>query len=270
MIASAYWYEKQPFKADSGIEAYSRFAVSVLPIEGVGIGVAVDAETAFFTRETVAFFFDRRVSRGEFQKRQELFGRLVQKQAGQKGTLVYDNGIKQLKCYFEQVSEDKTCGNTRPKRIGGKEYNSLVDYYKAINPRLQVSPDAPVFVSFPGLDHPQPVPAECLRIRVMNKALPQSLISADKISPDMRRKTLIGFWKSLGTISFPQIQAIALVERGGSPLVQPSKSLLRSIEELRECAPEKKRAFRPDCTDPARRLKQQNRRGNCAFHVTAE
>lgn len=207
-----YWYEKKPFQTEEGIEAYRRYAVSVFHIEGIGVGVAVDVETAFFTRETIAYFFDRSVDRGERERRQDRFRRLARRQSGQQGTMLYDNGIKQLKCYFEQVPGDKTCGNTRPRRIKGKEYRSLVEYYQKINPDLQIRPDSLVaFVSFPGLDHPQPVSADCLRIRVMNEVLPLSLINVDKIAPHMRKAMVESFWKKLGDIRFLQIQADSLL-----------------------------------------------------------
>jgi hypothetical protein len=204
-----HWYEKQPFDAREGVDALRRFAVSAIPVDGVGIAVTVDVETAFFTQSTVADFFDTRIPEAQQRERRARFERLTQRQAGQQGTLLYDNGEATLKCYFERVTTGKTCGNTAPRKVRGKSFGSMVEYYQKINPRLQIRGDDPVaFVSFVGLDHPQPVAARCLKVRVMNAMLPPSLIQADKIAPEERRELIIGFWKRLGKLSFPQIRSL--------------------------------------------------------------
>lgn len=51
------WYESVPFKISENFAAYRRFEASALPIECVGLGLVVDASTAFFTLPTVADFF---------------------------------------------------------------------------------------------------------------------------------------------------------------------------------------------------------------------
>lgn len=205
-----HWYERQPFQAQEGIDALRRYAVSALPIEGVGIAVSIDVETAFFTQDTVVDFFDTAVAPAEQRRRRERFERLTQRQSGQQGTLLYNNGETALKCYFECLPASKTCGNTAPRRVRGKSYGSMVDYYQKVNPRLGIRrDDAVALVSFPGLDYAQPVAARLLNVRVMNDMLPPSLINADKIAPGDRRKMAIDFWKRLGKISFPLVRSLA-------------------------------------------------------------
>ncbi len=205
-----HWYERKPFAAWEGIDALRRYAVSALAVEGVGIVVAVDVETAFFTQATVADFFDADFPPAEQRRRKSDFERLTQRQSGQQGTLLYDNGETSLKCYFEGFPAGKTCAAVAPRRVRSKNYESLVAYYKKVSPRLGIRGDElAVMVSFPSFDTPQPVAARCLKVRVMNDMLPSSLINADKIGPQDRRRMVIGFWKSLGNISFPQSRGSA-------------------------------------------------------------
>ncbi len=251
-----HWYQKKPFVARDGIDALRRYAVSALPIEGIGIAVTVDVETAFFTQFTVADFFDSHVSLPEQRERQARFQRLTQRQAGHRGTLLYNNGETSLKCYLERVPSGKTCGMTVPRRVRGKSYVSLIDYYRQVCPELSLRGDDPVaVVSFPGLDHPQPVAAQCLKVRVMNALLPPSLIHADKIAPGERRDMIIEFWKQLGKAAFPQIRSVCEVNSG--EVVSPERPSTKSIENPLLCdsalPPESSTAFlpgfwRPDAT----------------------
>lgn len=222
-----HWYERRPFEARDGIDALRRYAVSAIPIEGVGIAVAIDVETAFFTQDSVADFYDISVPKAEQHRRQANFERLTQRQSGQHGTLLYNNGETALKCYFERLSAGKTCGNIAPRRVRGKNYASMVEYYQKISPHLGIRGDDLVaFVSFPGLDHPQPVAARCLKVRVMNDMLPQSLINADKIKPQERRQMIVDFWKKLGKISFPLVRCLPsppLVEAQPGGVTSPGK-----------------------------------------------
>ncbi len=214
-----YWYERRPFESREGIDALRRYAVSALAVEGVGIAVSIDVETAFFTQATVADFFDSAVPPSERQRRREDFERLTQRQSGQQGTLLYDNGEAALKCYFKSLPVGETCGTIAPRRVRGKNYTSMVAYYQKVNPRLGIhEDDIAALVSFPGLDHAQPVAARCLKVRVMNDMLPASLINADKIGPQERRRMVIDFWKRLGKVSFPQVRVLA-------PAI-PSKAVL--------------------------------------------
>lgn len=221
-----HWYETLPFDSQEGIDALRRYAVSALAIEGVGIAVAVDVETAFFTQDTVADFFDATVPEGEQQRRRTRFERLAQRQSGQHGTLLYNNGESTVKCYFESFAAGKTCGNIAPRRVRGKNYASMVEYYQRVSPQLGIRrDDMAALVSFPGLDHAQPVAARCLKVRVMNDMLPPSLINADKIAPQERRKMVIDFWKKLGKVSFPLICSLVSASDGPSEIV-PSIMLL--------------------------------------------
>ena len=226
-----HWYEREPFDSQEGIDALRRYAVSALAVEGVGVAVAVDVQTAFFTQATVAGFFDATVPLGERQRRRTDFERLTQRQSGQHGTLLYNNGESASKCYFASLPAGKTCGTIAPRRVRGKNYASLVEYYQKVNPRLGIrGNDMAALVSFPGLDQAQPVAARCLKVRVMNDMLPASLINADKIGPQDRRLMVIAFWKRLGRVSFPQIQSLALAVpiETPTPAMAPTPSLLSS------------------------------------------
>ena len=228
-----HWYEPKPFASWEGVDALRRYAVSALAVGGVGVVVAVDVETAFFTQATVADFFDAALPPAEQRRRKDDFERLTQRQSGQQGTLLYDNGEASLKCYFNSFPAGKTCGAVAPRRVRGKNYESLVDYYEKVSPRLGIRGDElAAMVSFPGLDTPQPVAARCLRVRVMNDMLPSALINADKIGPQDRRRMLNGFWKSLGNISFPQFHRSAAAESSPAFLPgfwRPEASKVRSI-----------------------------------------
>lgn len=232
-----HWYERQPFASREGIDALRRYAVSAIPIEGVGIAVAIDVETAFFTQDTVADFFDPGAPKSEQQRRQARFERLTRRQSGQHGTLLYDNDEASLKCYFERLSSGRTCGNTAPRRVRGKSYKSMVEYYRKVSPRLGIHEnDLAALVSFPGLDHPQPVAARCLKVRVMNDMLPSSLINVDKINPMERRRLIVDFWKRLGKVCFPEVRSVSEADTGkgkggtfSTYFWRPEKSQLRHI-----------------------------------------
>ncbi len=201
------WYEEKPFRTEEGIGAYRRFEAASLLLEEVGVGVAVDVGTAFFTTATLAHFFDFNVAAGEQQRRCARFTELTGRQQGQKGTLLYDNGRSKVKCYFEDAPEGVTCGSTGHLRVKGKTYDSLSAYYHAENPELQVAEDSTAIrVSFPGLGRPQWVAADRVYVRVMNDDVPESLSAVDKIAPAMRRDLLQGFWdrlepKPLGSVA---------------------------------------------------------------------
>lgn len=192
------WYEEKPFRTEEGIGAYRRFEVASLLVEDVGVGVAVDVGTAFFTTATLAHFFDFNVAAGEQQRRRALFAELTGRQQGQKGTLLYDNGRSKVKCYFEDAPEGVTCGSTGKLRVKNKTYDSVFAYYRAEIPDLPVAEDAnAIRVSFPRLNRPQWVAADRVYVRVMNEDVPESLSAVDKIAPKDRRVLLQGFWKRL-------------------------------------------------------------------------
>jgi hypothetical protein len=192
------WYEADPFLVEQEITAYRRFEVGSVPIGSVGIGLSVDVGTAFFTERTLAYFFDERADSHERQRRRRMFDELVGRQAGQKGTLLYDNGRARMKCYFEDAPSGATCGSSGRIRVHGETYDSLLQYYRVKYPWLEVAEDTPaVRVSFRGLDRPQFVSAERLRIRIMNDDVPARLSSVDKVGPRERRDMLISFWQRL-------------------------------------------------------------------------
>ena len=193
------WYEENPCRSQHDIAAYRRYKIATLPVEGVGVGLIVDISTAFFAEQSLAYYFDHTASEGEQQRRKQQFERLSGRQESQKGTLLYDNGRSRVKCYFESAPSGMTCATTGKVRVKGESYPSLLEYYRAVNPTLPVGADAPaVRVSFPGLDRPQPVAAERVRIRVMSDDVPDSLGSVAKITPRERRELIERFWALLG------------------------------------------------------------------------
>ncbi len=197
------WYEPDPFLTEAGIAAYHRFEIDAAPIDGVGVGVAVDVGTAFFTEQSLAYYFAPDVSADERKKRQQIFDRLTERQKLQKGTLLYDNGTSRMKCYFEQAPGDVTCSSTGPIRVKGRTYPSLTAYYAAEYPSLPFDPDGPAIrVAFPGIERPAWVAAERVVIRVMNDALPRRLQSVAHLPPDERRRLVEQFWQDLGPRPF--------------------------------------------------------------------
>jgi hypothetical protein len=189
------WYETEPFATSGDIAAFRRYVVSTVILEGVGIGIAVDVGTAFFTTRTVADYF----AGGEGSEGQKRFERLSQRQRGQKGTLLYDRGKSKHVAYFDQFCPGVTCASTGTIRVKGNNYSSLYEYICQTHPSARVAPDEPVArVSFQGIDRPQPVPARRLRLRVMNDTLPAALADVDKLGPGERKAFTQSFWNMLG------------------------------------------------------------------------
>lgn len=197
------WYEPEPFACVDGVSAYRRYALSCIAVDEVGIGVAVDVGTAFFTSDTLAHFFDPRVSHTEQVQRQRRFDRLVGRQRGQKGTLLYDNGRTLSVAYFEKAPNGTTCSSTGRIRLKGESYPSLLAYYRAKYPQLVVDSNAPALtVAFPGEGRPAWVAAERVRASVMNDNVPRALKQVDKIVPADRKRHIEGFWRLLGPRPF--------------------------------------------------------------------
>ncbi len=190
------WYEQVPFTSDAGVAAWRRYELAAVHIDGEGIGLVVDVSTAFITQQSVADYFVRG-SNGNGNRKRE-FDRLTARQEEQKGTLIYDNGSASIKCWFEEWCEGMTCATTGtiPGR-GGRQFPSLYEY--AISQcRRALNPDAPVArVSFQNLGT-QKVPAEWLRIRVMNDSVPRRLKQVDKIDPAERSNLIAAFWRKMG------------------------------------------------------------------------
>jgi len=193
------WYEAKPFQVEDGIAAIRRFHVSVVPVEGEGLGVVIHVSTAFFTIDTVADFFDESLPSEVQEQRQRRFEELSLRQRGQKGTLLYDLRRNQHKCHFEEVLSGVTCATTGPVPVNGTIYPSLHDYYERERPYAGIAADDPVArVSFPKRDRPRPVAANRLRLRVMNTALPKALKQVDKIPPNERTRLVDRFWNAVG------------------------------------------------------------------------
>lgn len=192
--------DTKPFKTVNDIDVYRRFEVSALPIQGVGVGISVDISTAFFTHKTVAELFRNDIPDHEQQRLQDSFKSLSQRQHGQKGTLLYDLGNKQRKCYFDKFLQGVTCATPNVLNVNGQTYNPLLEYYQHNQSQLKIDPnDSVAMVSFKGMNQPRPVAAKLLRLRVMNESLPRSLKQIDKIAPKDRANLINDFWQRLDT-----------------------------------------------------------------------
>jgi hypothetical protein len=196
------WYEPQPFNNAEEIDAYRRYKIGAISLDEEGVGIVVDVQTAFFSTQSLAWFFDRGVERGEQEHRRQLFERLSLRQEDQKGTLLYTIGHKQLKCYFVEAP-GRTCNETGAFAVQGTKYQNLTHYYHEVYPALDFDPQGEaILVSFKGLDgKPKWVAAELLRIRVMNDVLPREFRSLG-IPPDDRRHLISQFWDKLGDYPF--------------------------------------------------------------------
>jgi hypothetical protein len=193
------YYSREPLDTIAGIQVFRRFEVATLPIDDVGIGIPIDISTAFFTEQSVAWFFDAELPIEEQKARKRKFNRLSQRQDGSKGTLVYESKPGQFsKCYFEGMLPNATVGNPDVQRIRGETFASLKEYYQRKHGVLLADAETVAKVSFPGIPYSVPVAASRLRLRVMNDALPRSLSSIDKIPPDERRALVESFWKNVG------------------------------------------------------------------------
>ena len=192
-------YEPEPFQSAEGIDAYRRFEISAIPIEGVGVGISVEVGVAFFTQWTVANFFRNDLPRCEKERRHKRFESLSERQSGQKGTLRYDSGKNLSSCYFDRFLLGITCATTGKRIVEEEVYDSLLKYYQRKQPHLKIDADDCVaMVSFNNISEPQPVAAKLLRLRVMNDALPKSLKQVDKIKPWERVRFINNFWQRLG------------------------------------------------------------------------
>jgi len=190
------WYEEKPFKTNRDIDAFRRYSVSGMDIEGETIGISVHVETAFFTNKSVQDYF--------FENREKQFTQLTSRQEGSKGTLLYKLNEKRMKCYFVSFCHGVTCGTTQPMTVEGERYENLYDYYKRKYPTLEVHLDDGVAkVSFSGtLSEAVPVAASLLYVRVMNDALTKELKQVDKIAPGERAKLEDKFWDTVGFTPF--------------------------------------------------------------------
>lgn len=193
------WYELEPFCKAEGIAAYRRYEVNALYIDDVGIVLAVDVGTAFFTTDTLADFFAPHLSEQEHRAREQRLYQLLGRQQGQKGTLLYDTDDTLSKCYFVQAPAGVTCSTTGRIRLNSATYPSLAAYYQAKHPSFGATDDlVAVQVSFPRLDRAQWVVANRVRARIMNDQLPRRLSQVDKLDPEERRSLLINFWDQVG------------------------------------------------------------------------
>ncbi len=195
--------ETKSCKTVEGFDVHRQFKVSAIAIEDIGVGISVDVSMAFFTHKTLADVFRCDILNHEQQRLQEDFEALSQRKYGRKGTLLYDLGNNQIKCYFEKPLQEETCETIGPLFVEGQTYGSLFEYYRQKRPHLKINPnDSVVMVSFKDMDEPKPVAAKLLRSRVMNDALPSSLKQIDKLAPYKRAWLISDFWKDLGNDLF--------------------------------------------------------------------
>jgi hypothetical protein len=202
------WYEPEVFRSEAGVGAYRRFEMSGLVIDDVGIGIAVDVGTAFFSTESVAYYFDPDIaSHDQRMSRKREFENLTSRQTGQKGTLLYSLENRRLKCYFEDAPEGKTCLTTGEIHTDWQNYPSLAAYYREEYPGLQFDENGrAIRVLFNHRNNrPVWVAAELLRIRVMNDAVPDRIRHIDKMKPNQRRRRLQSFWNQLGNRALGQV-----------------------------------------------------------------
>jgi len=196
------FYEKTPIMIESSdnpdIDAYRRFEISDVIINGVGLGFSVDVTTAFFTNLSV----DDYLSGGYDDQFRKLSGRQVEQQ----GTLLYDGPKKKVKCYYVKYHKDLTLATGHSFNLGGKQYSTPYEYFKECHPHFKVNPDDRLAqVSFPGMGGPVEVAANRLYLRVMNNMLPNSMKNLDKILPAEREQILSKrFWDKLGHSPFGQ------------------------------------------------------------------
>lgn len=194
------WCEGQPFKTVEDINAYNRYEIGALYIEDVGVGVAVDIGTVFYTQNNLAYYFDGGVNQAEQHRRRDIFERITERQSGHKGTLLYDIGVSQHKCYLATADTGQNCATTGTIRIDGHTFSSLENYYQTKYENLKYNPNGlAARVSFKGIDKSVWAAAELLRARVNNEALHGEFQHVDKLTPTNRRNLIKGFWQELGS-----------------------------------------------------------------------
>ena len=89
------WYDKEPIETKQDIAAYRRYEIGSEHIKGVGIGIIVDAATAFFSVKGLDYFFEEDLPEKEQKRRLAKFNRLTDRDArDQQGTLLYSVGGK--------------------------------------------------------------------------------------------------------------------------------------------------------------------------------
>jgi hypothetical protein len=193
------WYSPESFQEEAGIAAFAGFRVSVIPIEGAGIGAVAHLNTAFFTANPISYFFDPSIPEAEWQRRQGLFNRYQARQPDQKASLLYKLPHRRMTCFLVEFLAGKTCGDTKPPKINNQTYASVYDYYQQTYPELNIQKGDPVaLVSFSWSNDVVPVAANLLYMRVMNEAVPQDLAQVDKLKPDERKRETEQFWQKVG------------------------------------------------------------------------
>jgi hypothetical protein len=189
-----YWYARQPAQVLHGIQAIPRVSFATLPLASAAVGIVFDCGFLYQTERSVAYFFDPQVEPRERERRLHWFDGLRCRQAGFKGTLLYNTGSTQQQvCYFEYFDGDKTMATTG--RV--MDCESLYEYCLAHHKHRNYEPNDPVaYVSFKGISQIVPVPAKRLRVRVpLNREqMPKELRDAISTPPDVRRRAIVNLW----------------------------------------------------------------------------
>lgn len=186
------FYEYNPFYKSNEHRVYRRFEVSDIDMGDKGLAFAVNISTAFFSEKSILD-----IPSEELKK-------LLRRQKEQKGTLLYRGLEKNSKCYFEKFDGKTTLGTAPSVNVQGQRYSSPFEYYKAVQPRFNVSEDdKAILVSFPTLESKVYVPANKVFLRLMNEVLPNEIGKMDKIKPIDRGSYLENnFWCLLGSKPF--------------------------------------------------------------------
>jgi hypothetical protein len=194
------FYENKPFfegrKRGHEVNAFRRFEVSELEVEGVGLGISVVISTSFFSTLSIEEFFE--------ENKAHDFDRISLRQNEQKGTLLYVTPESSTICYFEKYLEGKTLSTTKGIEVKGKYYETPYQYFKERYPTADINPnDKVAIVSFKNMEIKVPVPAKMLYPRVMNDALPAKLTKMAAIEPSERKSYLENnFWNKFGSFPF--------------------------------------------------------------------
>ena len=192
-----HFYERAPYKLLDGIAAYRRVAVSAVLIEDIGVGVACDFQSSFFTSETLQWFFSTEIGQQEAARRRKIFDRLAQRQQGQ-GTLLHKHSGNHSICYFGGAPDGVTCDSTGPIWVKRRGFDSLFAYYESLGVRDVLPGDRAIKVSFPSGSGSVWVAAKFVRLSVFNDALPRQLETTIHLKPHERRRATLEFWSDLG------------------------------------------------------------------------
>ncbi len=206
-----YWYEVEPVRCEDGIEMIPRISFSTQALGAGRVGLAFDFGHLFQTRETVAEFLGPDLPHPQREELRSRFNHLRRRDAGGRGTLMYDTGKRTLtKCYFHDFADEVTCASTGAFSIGNDHFDSLHEYYERRRPSLGIAADdSVVYVSFESLGRPKPVAARLLRLRVSldQQEMPRGLRRLS-MPPHQRRVRAQKAWSDVGQSAVGKIGCV--------------------------------------------------------------